>query len=164
MSRTRIAAPQFPDSATAAEVAQQPHVDLNPGTKGQESIDLAPAVSPRDIDTTAFYEQRLTIFVHEGADDNGTLVLNVNGEDGIIPRGRPVTVKRKFVQQLLDMRETKFTQPGRDAMNVERGNRLIPKTTLLYPFTVQHDPHPHGMAWLQNEQRKQSSVASGLRG
>lgn len=163
MSRTRIAAPQFDDAATAHDVAQQPDVDLNPGTKGQASVDLAPAVGPKDIETAAFYEQRLTIFVHEKQDGDEVLVLNVNGEDGIIPTGRPVQVKRKFVQQLLDMRETKFTQPARDAMNVERGNRLVPKTVLLHPFTVQADPHPQGMAWLQNEQRKQTSVASGLR-
>jgi hypothetical protein len=163
MTRTRIAAPEFSAGADAMETAQQPEVDLNPGTKGQEYIDLEPAVSPRDMETAAFYEQPVTIFVHENHEDIGTLVLSYNGEDGIIPRGRAVTVKRKFVQQLLDMRETKFAQPGRDQMNVERGNRLLPKTTLMYPFSVQSDPHPHGGAWLQTELRKQHSVASRLR-
>ena len=161
--RTRNVAPQFTHAADVAEVGQQPEVDLNPDTKGQPQVELAPPVSPRGMEVAKFFEEPVTIYVHEGGDDTGTLVLNVNGEDGIIPRGRSVTVKRKFVQQLLDMRETKFTQPGRDAMNVERGNRLIPKTVLLYPFTVERDPNPHGMAWLQNEQRKQASIAAGLR-
>lgn len=163
MTRTRIAAPSFTNAGEAQETAQQPHVDLNPGTKGQHDVELEPAITPRDLETAVFFEQPVTIYVHESPDDVDTLVLNVNGEDGIIPRGRPVTVKRKFVQHLLDMRKTAFSQPSRDAMNVERGNRLLPKTMLMYPFSVQNDPHPHGTAWLQNQLRRQNSIAAGLR-
>lgn len=164
MSRTRVAAPQFTNAHEAAETAQQPKVDLNPGTKGQEQVDLAPAHSPADIDLHAFMEQRLEVQVHEkpGLDIPGQL-LNVNGEDCVIPFGRPVKIKRKFVQQLLDMRETTFTQPKRNPFQVEHGNALIPKTTLLYPFSVINDPHPHGYEWLRREQMRQTSIAAGLR-
>lgn len=163
MTRTRVAAPRFADAGAAQEVAQQPDVDLNPGTKGQASVDLSPPVPPKDLDVIAFMEEPVQIHLHENADDSGPLLLNVNGEDAVIPRGRDCVVKRKFVQQLLDMRETKFSQPPRDMFNVERGNRMIPKTMLLHPFNVTADNNPRGLAWLHNEQRRQASIVSGLR-
>jgi hypothetical protein len=163
MTRTRVAAPQY--KADAAEVAQSTDINLNPGRhKGQETVEVVPAISPRDIETEAFFNQPVTIMVNERQDTPiPGIVLNVNGEDCAIPFGRLVTLKRKFVQHLLEMRETTFTQPKRDQYNVEAGNALKPRTTLLYPFAVSHDPHPHGMAWLQREQQRIHGQFTGLR-
>lgn len=160
MTRTRIAAPQFTNAAEAHDVAQLPDVELTREGTRQEALDVAPAIGGRDVEAHAFMEQRVTILVHEDPTPGAieTLVLNVNGEDAVIPRGRSVDVKRKFVQQLLDMRETRFSQPARNPHNVEGGNRLIPKTALLYPFAVERDPNPNGLAWLQNEQRRAFSM------
>ena len=161
MTRTRVPVSAPRGFTDVGDVGQMPDVDMTRQGAHQDQLDVTPAFSPKDIETAAFFEQRVTIHVHESAEEGAidTLVLNVNGEDCVIPRGRSIEVKRKFVQQLLDMRETKFKQPARNAMNVESGNRLTPKTQLLYPFSVESDPHRYGMAWLANEQRRAFSFS-----
>lgn len=166
MTRTRVAAPRYSNAEEghAESVAQQPDINLNPGAdKGQANVELAPPVGPKDLDVVRFMEEPVRIMLHDNVEDTGPLVLNVNGEDAIIPRGQDCVVKRKFVQQLLDMRETKFTQPKRDQFNVERGNKLLPKTVLMQPFTLVEDRNPNGPAWFRTEQQRQASIASGLR-
>ena len=162
MSRTRVAAPQI--QAEAGELTQQHDVELTRQGIHQEASETIPVFNPRDIETAAFFEQPVQIMVHEKPDTPiPGVMLNVNGEDCAIPFGRPIVVKRKFVQQLLDMRETNFTQPKRDQFNVEAGNRLIPKTNLLFPFAVSADPHRGGMEWLQREQMRAARFTQNLR-
>ncbi len=163
MTRTRIAQPGYTNAEDAVDVNQQPDIDLNPDTKGQPTVELAPALTPRDIETAAFFEQELIVMVHQPADGQEILTLNYNGADAVVHLGRENRLKRKFVGQLASMRKTDFTQPNREAMNVERGNRLVPRTMMLYPFSVQRDPHPHGVEWLRRELGNQNSIAGGLR-
>lgn len=164
MTRTRITAPESTHSIEAGELQQQPIVNLSPGQQRQEDIELVPAYTPKDIRDEAFWSERLRIQVHEQQQTPiPGIVLNHNGEDCAIPFGRPVEVKRKFVQVLLDMRKTDFTQPKRNPFQVESGNAMIPKTTLLFPFAVMHDPNPNGGHWLQTEQVRNVNIAGGLR-
>lgn len=163
-AKNHVAAPQFTGAHDAQEVSQQHAVELTrQGAQQQlgENIDIH---SPAEVTAAAFMEQPVEVLVHPKQDTPiPGIVLNVNGEDCAIPFGRPVVIKRKFIQQLLDMRETRFTQPVRNHFQVEAGNQLIPKTSLLYPFAVSRDPHRGGMEWLQREQMRVNGFAAGLR-
>jgi len=164
MTRTRNVAPEFTGSQEVGDLQQQPTVNLNPGAVRQETIELAPAFTAKDIADEAFWNEPVKVQVHEQQDTPiPGIVLNHNGEDCAIPFGRAVDIKRKFVQILLEMRKTIFSQPKRNPFQVEAGNAMIPKTTLLYPFAVLHDANPNGGRWLQTEQMRNVNIAAGLR-
>lgn len=164
MARTHIAAPQF--KTDVAEAPQQPSVNLNPGAdKGVDAAPEIPVHQPGDIGASAFMEQLLTIQVH-GRHDTPALdgmMLNFNGEDCWVEFGKPIRIKRKFVGILASMRETTFTQPKRNPYAVEAGNQLIPRTHMVCPFSVQHDPHPQGGEWLHREMTARTHIGHGLR-
>lgn len=164
MPRTPTVAPEFTGAKDAGELTQQPAINLNPGQERQPDVELVPAYTPKDVASEAFWSERLVIQVHEQQDvPLHGVMLNHNGEDCAVPFGRPVELKRKFVQLLLDMRKTNFTQPKRNPFQVENGNAMIPKTTLLYPFAVMRDPNPNGGHWLQTEQMRNVNIAGSLR-
>lgn len=100
----------------------------------------------------AFMEERVTIVIHPTTDENqpGHVILNVNGVNQPVVRGVPTTIKRKYLEVLARMKETKYSQPQRDMANPEYGNQVIGRTALVYPFDVQEDANPKGRAWLQN--------------
>lgn len=75
----------------------------------------------------------------------------VNGEAVTIFRNVPTKVKRKHIEVLARMKETRVTQDltpsndGQITMASLRGH-----TGLAYPFQVIKDPNPKGSAWLGN--------------
>lgn len=104
----------------------------------------------------AFNEEPVIIQLHESTDPNAEKLVYVaiNGEgaaggvNGYLPRGVPVTVKRKFVENLCHARPVAYESVER--MN-QRGERevIYPKTSALkYPFSVISDPNPKGAQWL----------------
>jgi hypothetical protein len=77
--------------------------------------------------------------------------LNVNGDRAVVPRAVPVRVRRKHVEVLARMKETRVTQdmnPNREG-EITTDN-LRANTGLVYPFSVLKDPNPRGGAWLAN--------------
>ena len=100
----------------------------------------------------AFMEERVTIVIHPTTDENqpNHVILNVNGTNQPVIRGVPTSIKRKYLEVLARMKETKYSQPQRDMANPEYGNQVIGRTALVYPFDVQEDANPKGRAWLQN--------------
>ena len=120
------------------------HDDLIPEEVRDKDLDKA-------VSEEAFFNELVTVLIHSSAAENDPdhVVLSVNGINQPIFRNVPTTVKRKYVEVLAHMVETKYHQPTRDAMNPESGNSLIGRSALAYPFQVIEDKNPKGAAWLE---------------
>ncbi len=102
------------------------------------------------IDNEAFMNQVLDVYIHPSSEENGPnhTIVNVNGVNQPVFFGQPNRIKRKYVEVLARMKETRYHQPTANPLNPESGNALIPRTLQVYPFQVIRDPHPKGAAWL----------------
>ena len=92
-----------------------------------------------------FMNEPVTILVHSTTDENQAphVVVNCNGINQPIMRGIPTEVKRKYVEILARMRETKYTQvtPNPAAPDV---SEMQARTALAYPFDLVEDRNPKG--------------------
>lgn len=99
----------------------------------------------------SFMNEPVTILVHTTTDENQPphVVVNCNGVNQPIMRGVPTEVKRKYVEILARMKETKYTQvtPNPNAPDV---SELQARTALSYPFDLIEDKNKIGKGWLQN--------------
>jgi hypothetical protein len=97
-----------------------------------------------------FANQVLEILVHASSDERemDRLVLNVGGVNMPIMKGVKTKLKRKFVEVLARMKQTKYGQRTINPMEPDR-IQMVPTTTQAHPFAVYHDPHPKGAAWLE---------------
>lgn len=97
-----------------------------------------------------FMEELVVVQVAKSHDINSPpyVHLNVNGTNQIIPRGnRPVAIKRKYLEVLARMQETRYTQEMIDGS--EKRIVTTESVSLVYPFNVVMDKNPRGAAWLQ---------------
>ncbi len=99
----------------------------------------------------AFMNEMVTVLVHSTTDENQAphVIVNCNGTNQPIIRGVPTKVRRKYVEILARMKETKYTQvtPNPAAPDV---SELRARHGLAYPFDLVDDENPRGRAWLQN--------------
>ena len=102
------------------------------------------------LEQERFMEEVLEVYVHSSASENDPPhgILNVNGINQPFFRGEITPMRRKYVEVLARMKETKYSQPAQNMMNPEAGNVVIPRTLNVYPFEVRRDPNPLGAAWL----------------
>ena len=98
----------------------------------------------------AFMHEIVTVMVHPTTDENQPphVIVNVNGTNQPIIRGVPTPIKRKYLEVLARMKETKYTQmtPNPAAPDV---SEMRARTALAYPFDLVQDS-AKGRAWLQN--------------
>lgn len=97
----------------------------------------------------AFAAEPVTVYIHESSDekDEQVFVLHNGMRKEIFRRGETKTVPRFFVNTLLAAKKTTYTQKRvRDADGVMHDVQQ-PRTTLTYPFSIQHDPNPKGRDW-----------------
>ena len=119
----------------------------------EPTIDLLEPGSERDLHSLAqdeqFMNEILTVTVHPVSDENAPpyVILNVNGVSQPIARGIEQKVKRKFVEVLARMKETKYTQIQNNVADPS-DRSLIGRSGLCYPFEVVSDPNRKGRAWL----------------
>lgn len=101
--------------------------------------------------TEAFMNELVTVMIHSTTDENQAphVIVNCNGTNQPIIRGVPTKVRRKYVEILARMKETKYTQvtPNPAAPDV---SELRARHGLAYPFDLVDDPNPRGRAWLQH--------------
>ena len=99
----------------------------------------------------AFMNELVTVMVHATTDENqpNHVVVNCNGMNQPLIRGVPTTVKRKYVEILARMKETKYTQVTRNASAPDQID-MVARHGLSYPFDLVEDKNPRGRAWLQN--------------
>ena len=127
--------------------------------QGMEIIDDEPVIETvaesRDFSKLAsdeaFMNELVTVMVHSTTDENqpNHVVVNCNGMNQPLIRGVPTTVKRKYVEILARMKETKYTQITRNTSAPDQID-MVARHGLSYPFDLVEDKNPRGRAWLQN--------------
>lgn len=102
------------------------------------------------LEDEKFMNEVLHVYVHSASDENAPnhFILNVNGTNQPVFCGQVTPMRRKYVEVLARLKETKFTQPPQNLANPEASNTLIPRTIQYHPFDVRRDPNPLGRAWL----------------
>ena len=127
--------------------------------EGVEIIDDAPVVETvaesKDFRQLAadesFMNELVTVMVHATTDENQAphVIVNCNGVNQPIIRGVPTAIRRKYLEILARMKETKYTQvtPNPAAPDV---SEMKARHGLAYPFEVVEDNNPRGRAWLSN--------------
>lgn len=130
-----------------------------PEMTGVELLDDAPTIDPISSDKDLnklfeqekFMEEELKVEVHASSNESDPphLLLNVNGMNMPVVRGYVTRMKRKYVEVLARMKETKYTQATPNPMQPDN-IQMIPRTVEVYPFTVVEDPNPRGHAWLRH--------------
>lgn len=128
-------------------------------SQGVEIIDDTPIVETvseskdfRDLAANeAFMNELVTVVVHSTTDENQAphVIVNCNGVNQPIVRGVPTAIRRKYLEILARMKETKYTQvtPNPAAPDV---SEMKARHGLAYPFEVVEDNNPKGRAWLNN--------------
>jgi hypothetical protein len=98
-----------------------------------------------------FMNEPVTIMVHSTTDENQPpqVIVNCNGMNQPIMRGYPTTVKRKYVEILARMKETKYSQVTRNPAAPDQID-MVARHGLSYPFDLVEDKNPRGRAWLTN--------------
>ena len=113
-----------------------------------ELVTLA-RISQPDFDLQAFMEEKVTINVHKSNIEGDLAFCEpiVNGSSALIPRGRNVIVKRKFVEALANAKQAVYAQRvmQMDQQNIE--TPLEEQIALFYGFTLVNDT-PRGRSWL----------------
>ena len=127
--------------------------------QGMEILDDAPVIETvaesRDFSKLAsdeaFMNELVTIMVHSTTDENqpNHVVVNCNGMNQPIVRGIPTTVKRKYVEILAHMKETKYSQVTRNPAAPDQID-MVARHGLSYPCDLVEDNNSRGRAWLQN--------------
>lgn len=99
----------------------------------------------------AFMNEVVTILVHSTTDENQPphIIVNCNGVNQPIVRGVPMQVRRKYVEILARMKETKYSQVTRNPAAPDQID-MIARHGLAYPFDLVEDKNTRGRAWLQN--------------
>jgi hypothetical protein len=126
---------------------------------GIEIIDDTPTIDPvsqvadlRELAASeAFMNEMVEVMVHSSTDENQAphVILNCNGTNQPILRGVPTRVRRKYVEILARMKETKYSQVTRNPAAPDQID-MIARHGLAYPFEMLSDENPRGRAWLQN--------------
>lgn len=108
-------------------------------------------VDPEKLAMLAFMEEPVTVHILETGNPLDADVFEIinGGKIELFRRGETKTVKRKFVDILASRKLTTFTQKRvRDNDGVMQDVQQ-PRSSLMYPFSVVHDPHPRGADWLK---------------
>lgn len=119
----------------------------------QEAVLLEPVSQDVDLSQEArderFMNELVEIMIHESSDANASshVTLAVNGMNMVVFRGIPTPVKRKYLEVLARMKETKYNQVW-DKREIER-YEMKARTGLIYPFDVIRDDNAKGAPWLR---------------
>jgi hypothetical protein len=127
--------------------------------QGIEIIDNSEQIEPitgnRDLKKLVrdekFMEEMVTVMIHPTSSENEAPYahLNVNGMNQIVPRGANVPIRRKYVEVLARMKETRYTQMTPNASEPDKST-LVERHGLVFPFVVVEDGNPKGRAWLEH--------------
>ena len=98
----------------------------------------------------AFLNEPITIRIGTSTDKNAEqcFEININGRLEFFRRGETKTVKRYFVDNMLRLKQTVYTQ--KEVINAEGIKDIlnIPHTALKHDFAVVRDDNKLGASWL----------------
>jgi hypothetical protein len=105
----------------------------------------------RIVDDEAFMNEPVTIVIHSSNDENqpGVVVLNVNGVNQPVIRGIPTIIKRKYLEVLIRMKETRYSQNTPNPSEPDR-IQTVGRTAQVYPYEIMEDRNPRGRAWAEH--------------
>lgn len=96
-----------------------------------------------------FLNEPITIRIGTTTDKNAEqcFEININGKLEFFRRGETKTVKRYFVDHMLRLKQTVYTQ--KEVVNAEGIKDIlnIPHTALKYDFSIERDTNPLGESW-----------------
>lgn len=118
---------------------------------GHAGIDVVDKPLPKDkLDMEAFMNEPITIVVNPPNDPDEPMLVQVavNGVNQFIPRGEPISVKRKYVEVLARAKRTDFAQTLDERLGEQGFNKVRSMHSLRFPFSVVADPNPNGAPWL----------------
>jgi hypothetical protein len=127
--------------------------------QGIEILDDSPTVDPvsqvvdfRELASSeVFMNELVTVMVHSSTDENQSphVILNCNGTNQPVVRGQPTLIRRKYLEILARMKETKYNQRTPNPAAPDQ-IEMVARHGLAYPFELVDDKNPRGRAWLQN--------------
>ena len=99
----------------------------------------------------AFMNEPVEVFLYEPMREGEEHIVAtwVNGVSQYIIRGRPQTIKRKYVEVLARARKVHVSAKGFKTPDGDAKNQISIVSGLQYPFNVLSDPNPKGPAWLK---------------
>lgn len=121
-----------------------------------DNVDIQ-VVSQTDLGSVAadekFMNEMVKVVIHPTTDPNASpyALLNVNGERVVVLRNTPTDIKRKHLEVLARLKETRWVQSVPDGFigQIDQGS-LRGHTGLVYPFSVLEDKNPKGGTWVAN--------------
>ena len=127
--------------------------------QGIEILDDSPTVDPvsqvvdfRELASSeVFMNELVTVLVHSSTDENQSphVILNCKGTNQPVVRGQPTMIRRKYLEILARMKETKYNQRTPNPAAPDQ-IEMVARHGLAYPFELVDDKNPRGRAWLQN--------------
>ena len=78
--------------------------------------------------------------------------IGCNGEHVWLPRGRAISIPRKFIESLARYELSFASEQSKDP-NSDEGFVQRQRASQPYPFTVIRDDNPKGRAWLERMMR-----------
>jgi hypothetical protein len=109
-----------------------------------------PPLDQEKLAMLAFLNEPITIRIGTTTDKNAEqcFEININGRMEFFRRGETKTVKRYFVDHMLRLKQTVYTQ--KEVINAEGIKDIlnIPHTALKHDFSVVRDDSPFGSSWL----------------
>ena len=133
---------------------QQKEISISgdPEVVNETTIETVPGPGFEDLaELERFMNEDVKIFVYEPMEEGHEHVIQVkvNGKNQFIIRGKPQTVKRKYVEVLARARRVMVSASGYKDPNGEAKNIVNINSSLQFPFQVLEDPSRNGGAWLQ---------------
>ena len=99
----------------------------------------------------SFMNEPVTIRIHATTDENQAphVIVNCNGVNQPIVRGIATEIKRKYVEILARMKETRYTQVTKNP-SAPDVSEMVARSGLAYPFELLEDKNPKGKPWLDH--------------
>lgn len=151
-----VAAPAGQTLASEMETGSGPERTMSSTGPARQSLDKNTLVKvsdqPMDEDwmsMMAFMEEMVEIRIAETTDPQAERVfeININGNLQLFSRGETKTVKRYFVDRLMRMKQTRYSQ--KEIVDGEGIKQIvnIPHTSIKYDFAITRDDSPHSKPW-----------------
>ena len=145
-----------------------PIVDKKKHEDDGEVILVDTPINKDYLDALAFAEEPVTIILNPSAEKNAPTAFPVwvNGkgaevfqqgrwdEIGYLPVGRPLIIKRKYLEVIIRAKLDSVTT-AHDDSTVERPmNRINRATSAVHSFSILEDANPRGQAWAKEMIRR----------
>lgn len=106
------------------------------------------------VEMEAFLQEEVMLRIHPTNDVNAPPFVPVgcNGDQVWLPRGKAISIPRKFIESLARYEAALTTEQQQDP-NADNGYLQRTRASQPYPFAIIQDRHPKGRAWLERIMR-----------